>query len=144
MAMFKKLKKLLDNGRSYGDLLVDLLKAFDCIVHNLLLEKLSANGFDYNSLKLINSFLSDRKFRTKIGCSYRSYPDLLVGVPQGSILGLLLFNINMCDLFLCGYESNFIYADDTTLYACEPNMNLVLSKLEKEPLQFLHGFRTTI
>ena len=119
MAMFKKLKKLLDNGRSYGDLLVDLSKAFDCIVHNLLLEKLSANGFDYNSLKLINSFLSDRKFRTKIGSTYSPYFYLLVSVSQGSVLCPFLCNIYMCYLYLCDGESNIInYVDDTTLYAC--------------------------
>ena len=133
LAMFEKWKKVLDNGGSCGALLVDLSKAFDCIVHDLLLAKLSAYGFDYNSLKLINSFLSGRKFRTKIGSSYSPYLDLLVGVPQGSILGPLLFNIYMCDLFLCDCETNIInYADDTTLYACEPNMDLVLSKLEKD------------
>ena len=131
--MFEKWDKILNNGGSYSALLVDLLKAFDCIVYELLLAKLSAYGFDYNSLKLINSFLSERKFKTKIGSSYSPYLDLLVGVPQGSILGPLLFNIYMCDLFLCDCESNIInYADDTTLYACEPNMDLVLNKLEKD------------
>ena len=58
LAMFEKWKKVLDNGGSCGALLVDLSKAFDCIVHNLLLAKLSAYGFDYNSLELINGFLS--------------------------------------------------------------------------------------
>ena len=124
------MEKVLENGGSCGALLVDLSKAFDCIVHDLLLAKLSAYDFDYNSLKLINSFLSGRKFRTKIGSSYSPYLDLLVGVPQGSILGPLLFNIYMCDLFLCDSETSIItYADDTTLYACEPNIDLVLSKL---------------
>ena len=138
--MFEKWKKVLDNGGSYGDLSVDLSKAFDCIVHDLLLAKLRGYGFDYSSLKLINSFLSGRKFRTKIGSSHSSYLDLLVGVPQESILGPLLFNIYMCDLFLCDCETNIInYADDTILYVCEPNMDLVLSKRE-----FLHGFKTTI
>ena len=81
LAMFEKWKKVLDNGGGCGAFLVDLSKAFDCIVHDLLLAKLSAYGFDYSSLKLINSFLSSRKFRTKIGSSYSPYLDLLVGVP---------------------------------------------------------------
>ena len=118
LAMFEKWKKILDNGGSCGALLVDLSKAFDCIVHDISLAKLSAYGFDYNSLKLINSFLSGRKFRTKIGSSYSPYLDLLVGVPQGSILGPLLFNIYMYDLFLCDCKTNIMnYLDGTILYS---------------------------
>ena len=109
-----------------------VLDKSESIVHDILLAKL-AYGFDYNSLKLINSFLSGRKFKTRIGSSYSLYLDLLVGVPQGSILGPLFFNIYMFDLFLRDCESNIInYADDTTLHACQPNMDLVLSKLEKD------------
>ena len=70
---------------------------------------------------------------TKIGSSYSPYLDLLVGVRQGSIFGSLLFNIYMCDLFLCDCETNIItYGEDSTLYVCEPNMDLVLSKREKD------------
>ena len=65
--MFEKWKKVPDNGGICSALLVNLSKAFDCIVHDLLLAKLSAYGFGYNSLKLINSVLSGKKFRTKIG-----------------------------------------------------------------------------
>ena len=54
--MFEKWKKVLDNGGSCSALWVDLSKVFDCIVHDLLLAKLNAYGFDYNSLKLINCF----------------------------------------------------------------------------------------
>ena len=86
--------------------------------------------------------LSGRKFRTKVGSSYSPYVDLLVGVPQGSILGLLLFNIYMCDLFLCDCETNIInYADDTTLFACEPNMDLALIKLEKDTSKVFTWFQ---
>ena len=64
--------------------------------------------------------------------SYSPYLDLLVGVLQGSNLDSLLFNIYVHDLFLCDCKTKIINsADDTTLYACEPNVELVLSKLEK-------------
>ena len=90
-------------------------------------------------MKLINSSLNGRKFKKKIGSSYNPY------VNFGSILGPLLFSISMCDRFLCDYNSNIInYADDTTFYACEPNMNRYCVNLKKTPLQFIHGFRTTI
>ena len=93
--MFEKWKKVPDNGGSCGALFVDLSKAFDCIVHDILLAKLSVYGFDYNSLKLINSFLSARKFRMKTGSSYSPYLSLLVGVPREPILGPLLCSIYM-------------------------------------------------
>ena len=133
LAKFGKWKKVLDNGGSCGALLVDRSKACDCIVYDLLLAKLSTYGFDYNSLKLINSVLSGRKFRTKIGSSYSPYLDLLVVVLQWSVFGPLLFNINMCNFILCDCECNIIdYAYDITLYGCEPNMDFILSKLEKD------------
>ena len=67
--MFDKRKKARDNGRSCGALLAEHSNALDCIVHDLLRAKISAYGFDYNSLKLINSFQSGRKYRTKVGSS---------------------------------------------------------------------------
>ena len=57
--MFGKRKLVLDSGGSSSALLVDLSNAFDCIVHDLLLAKLSACGFDYNLLRLVDSFVSD-------------------------------------------------------------------------------------
>ena len=74
----------------------------------------------HRRVKLISSFLSNRKCRTKINSSFSEWEHLLIGVPQGSVLGPLLFNIYMCDLFLFMTESNVAnYADDTTLYTCE-------------------------
>ena len=100
---------------------MDLSKAaFDCLQYDLLLAKLNAYGFDYKSLKLILSFLSNRKYRTKINSSFSEWKHFFIGVPQESVLGPLLFNIYMCDLFLFMSESNVAnYADDKTLYTCE-------------------------
>ena len=70
---------LYDNGLRH--------ERVNCIVHDLLLAKLSAYGFDYSSVKLVVSFLNGRKFRTKIHSSFSLYLNLLVGIPQGSILG---------------------------------------------------------
>ena len=93
IVMIEKWRRNLDQGCICGALFTDLSKAFDCLVHDFLIAKLEAYGFTYESLKLINSYLTDRKHRTKINSSYSSFLDLLIGVPQGSILGPLLFNI---------------------------------------------------
>ena len=114
--MFKNWNKNLDEGGKCGALFVDLSKAFDCLQHDLLLGKLNTYGFDYNSLKLILSFLSNRKCRTKINSFFSEWKHLLIGVSQGSILGLLLLNIYIRDLFLFTAEANVLnYADDLTL-----------------------------
>ena len=89
--MIEKWRRNLDQGGICGALFTDLSKAFDCLVHDFLIAKLEAYGFTYESLKLINSYLTDRKHRTKINSSYSSFLDLLIGFPQGSILDPLLY-----------------------------------------------------
>ena len=66
-------------------------KAYDSLPHDLLIAKLDAYGLSHKTLKLILDYLSDRKHRVKIGSTTSSWLDLLLGVPQGSILGPLLF-----------------------------------------------------
>ena len=68
--MFENWKKNLDKRGKCGTLFVDLSKAFDCLQHDLLLATLKAYRFDYKSLKLILSFLSNSKYRTKINSSF--------------------------------------------------------------------------
>ena len=78
----------------------DLSKAFDCVCHDLLIAKLNAYGLSLPALKLVHSYLRKHKHRTKNGIAYSLWEDIVSGFPQGSILGPLLFNILLCDLFL--------------------------------------------
>ena len=79
--------------------MTDLSKAFDCLDHELLIAKLNAYDFSLTALKLVHNYLSNRKQRTKINPKYSSLLEIIFGVPQGLILGPLLFNIFLIDLF---------------------------------------------
>ena len=115
LIMTEKWRQCLDKGGISGALLTDLSKAFDCLLHDLLIAKLAAYGFDYDSLVFIKTYLSERQQRTKVSNAYSTYFDILHGVPQGSILGPLLFNIYISDMF---YDIDLrdiaSYADDNT------------------------------
>ena len=83
----------LDESGYVGTVLMDLSKADDCIPHELLIAKLKVYGLHKNSLNVIADYLSGRKKRTKIGSEFSEGWNIICGIPQGSILGPLLFNI---------------------------------------------------
>ena len=99
LAMVEKWCKTLDGSCETGAVLTDLSKAFDCIGHNLLLAKLNAYGFEKQSLNFIYSYLTKRKQRKKVDSAVSSREMLFSGVPQGSVLGPVLFNMCICDIF---------------------------------------------
>ena len=128
------------NNKKVGAVLIDLSKAFDCLPHDLLLAKLSAYGLGQSSIKLMHSYLSNRKHRVRIGSHLSSWLDILLGVPQGSILGPLLFNIFINDLFYIIKEiSNF--ADDNTLSTSGSNIDEVNLNLLRKLSVVLDWFK---
>ena len=97
-----------------------------------LIAKLHAFGFDLKSLRVIHAYLNDRIQVTKVGSLYSEILQIICGVPQGSILGPLLFNVNLIDLFLAEhYKSDFSNtANDTTPYNCRSTFLETISDLE--------------
>ena len=139
--MIEKFKEAIDRGYEFGALLTDLSKAFDCINHPLLIAKLYNYGVSPLSINLIFSYLNNRTHRTKINNCFSEKSRIEHGVPQGSILGPLLFNIDLIDLFYECEESNIAsYADDTTPYSCARDTQTVISELKFVSNKRFHWF----
>ena len=135
-------RKALADGRVVGMVLMDLSKAYDCITHDLLIAKLAPYGFDHCSLLLIYSYLSNRKQRVKVGSEFSDWLEIKSGVPQGSVLGPLFFNIFINDLLLEVKESEICnFADDNTIYTIGNNIENVILSLEEDLSNTLNWFR---
>ena len=129
--MLETQEEATDSNKAFGALLTDLSKAFDYLSHDLLIAKLHAYGLDLTSLKILQDYLTNRKQRTKVDSFYSSWEKILSGVPRGFILGPLLFNIFLCDMFLVLKTTRFNgYADDNTPFVVKENKTNVIKALE--------------
>ena len=120
--MIEKQKHALDKGKKFGTIFIDLSKAFDTLNHNFILAELNAYDFSFKAIKFIESYLSERFQRVIMNSNFSEWCKLLLGVPLRLILGPLLFNIFINDIFHFiqgAYICNF--ADCNSLYSIQGN-----------------------
>ena len=147
LLMLEKWKLAVDNNEAFGALLTDLSKAFDCLNHDLLIAKLhsprSPRLLTFStSPRLLSDCLSNRKQRIKVENVFSKWQNIKTGVPQGSILGSLLFSTFVFDLFLILDNTYFVsYAVDNTPYTINQNTKFVTKSLKELSIPLLIWFK---
>ena len=121
--IINNIKTAIDDDKFVCGIFLDLTKAFDTVNHQILLDKLHHYGVRGQTNDLFKSYLSNRKQYVKIGKSESSYQSINCGVPQGSVLGPLLFLIYVNDIANLSPLGNFrLFADDTNAFVEHENL----------------------
>ena len=127
-----KILKGFDRGTMTGMILIDLQKAFDTIDHDVLLQKLCAIGFSKHTANWFKSYLCNRSFKVNLGNNFSQPASVPCGVPQGSILGPLLFLMYVNDMSQAVKCDLFLYADDSCLVCQHKDINEIEKQLNVE------------
>ena len=113
-----------------GMILIDLQKAFDTTDYDVLLQKLYAFGFSKHTVNWFQSYLSNRSFLVNLGNNFSQPASVSCGVPQGSILGPLLFLIYVNDMSQVVKCDLFLYADDACVVCQHKDINKIENQLK--------------
>ena len=123
----------MDKGQVTLAAFIDFRKAFDCVQHPILLDKLSCTGLGNNALKWFESYLTGRRQRVLANNVHSQYQVVTQGVPQGSVLGPLFYIIYANDINKIIKSCNIaLYADDTVLYTASANFDVSTRKIQKD------------
>ena len=132
LAITHEIYKSFDEGFEVRGVFLDISKAFDKVWHEGLLLKLNRNGISGNLLNLLRDFVSCRKQRVVLNGQHSSWDNVTVGVPQGSILGPLLFLIYVNDLPNNLSSNCKLFADDTSLFSVVNNIHTSAATLSQD------------
>ena len=123
----------LNNGKKTAAIFIDFKKAFDCVQHDILINKLRDIGFNESALSWTADYLQERKQRVKVNGSLSDFETVKQGVPQGSILGPLLYIIYANDIQATVKKCKItLYADDTVIYSSSKSAKKALAKVQKD------------
>ena len=132
LQMTEDWKNSIDNKEAIAAVAVDLRKAFDAINHHLLLEKLKAYGFSLHALEMMSSYLLGRQKCVSVTGVRSNFISIITGVPQGSLLGPMLFNIFINDLSCVPSVSLQLYADETTAFLSDVSPTILQFSIDKD------------
>ena len=130
--MNDKILKGFDDGLVTGMILIDLQKPFDTVNHDILFKKLRMFGFSDHTIKWFQSYLSNRKFMVNLENSFSEVSSISCGMPQGSVLGPLLFLIYVNNMSMAVKCNFLLYADDTYLVFQSKNVKDIEKQLNED------------
>ena len=129
--IIENIREEVDKGNYVIGTYLDLSKAFDTVNHQILLYKLNHYGIRGLALQWLTSYLTNRKQLTYVNAEYSEQSTVNIGVPQGSVLGPLLFLIYVNDVFRCNVNlTTRLFADDTNLFVTDTNLLRAKARME--------------